>query len=359
MDDISFNSTLLELTPHEEVTYAFIKTIQNKLNDGLALRDAELHLQQTLYQRFQKQHRPYNPDELILKFPRYQPHEITTEKFQQHVTSNVFPPFIISGFLNETKAVREWSLDYLKENCPNVKVSYSITDADDNASDIQFDTIANTLDVMQSLTAGSFAYIHNTSQLFKEHPELLNDLNLDRLKKLYQPLAKCIVTHLFLSNSPSHIPMHAANEVNSFLMIKGKKQWTLIDPRYSCALNGILLNNARNAYMGDDEVGLYNLIPKYVDTVESGDMLVFGPWWWHQVTNITPLTIAVATRWSAVKHHVFTRGNSTYQNIQHSNKEFQKLAAEVIESLINDEIVGDDILHDQYGLSHRSKRDKK
>lgn len=358
-DDLAFNASLLQLKPHEEVEYAFIKTIQNKLNDALALHQQELQLQQRLLQRFKDQHRKYKPQDLILKFPRYQPDELSPQQFKALICDEIFTPFIISGFLNDTAAVRQWSLDYLTTTCPNVKVSYSITDANDHSSGIQFDTIKNTLAIMQSQPKGNFAYIHNTSQLFKEHPELLQDLNLDKLKSLYAPLAKCIVTHLFLSNSPSHIPIHAANEVNSFLMITGKKEWTLIDPRYSCAMNGVLINNARNAYTGDDEVGLYNLIPKYIDTVNAGDMLVFGPWWWHTVTNITPLTIAVATRWSAVKHGVFTRGNSTYQNIQHSNKDFQKLAAHVIESLIDNEIVGDDILHDQYGLSYRPKKDKK
>ena len=358
-DDLAFNASLLELQPHEEVEYAFIKTIQNKRNDMMALHEQEQQLQQRLLQRFNDQHRDYAPQDLILKFPRYQPDELSPEKFQALIGDNVFTPFIISGFLNDTVAVREWSLDYLMTTCPDVNVSYSITDANKRSSDIKFDTIKNTLAVMKSLPKDNFAYIHNTSQLFKEHPELHDDLNLDKLKSLYAPIAKCIVTHLFLSNSPSHIPMHAANEVNSFLMISGKKEWTLIDPRYSCAMNGVLINNARNAYIGDDELGLYDLIPKYIDTVEAGDMLVFGPWWWHTVTNITPLTIAVATRWSAVKHGVFTRGNSTYQNIQHSNKDFQKLAADVIESLIDDDIVGDDILHDQYGLSYNPKKDKK
>lgn len=358
-DDLAFNASLLQLQPHEEVEYAFIKTIQNKLNDATALQEQERQLQQRLLQRFKDQHRNYNPQDLTLTFPRFQPDELTPEQFQERVTSDVFTPFIISGFLNDTKAVQQWSLDYLTTHCPDVNVSYSITDADERSSGIIFDTIKNTLAVMKAQPEGSFAYIHNTSQLFKEHPELLDDLQLDRLRQLYAPLAKCIVTHLFLSNSPSHIPIHAANEVNSFLMINGRKQWTLIDPRYSCAMNGVLINNARNAYVGEDELGLYDLIPKYIDTVEAGDMLVFGPWWWHTVTNLTPLTIAVATRWSAVKHGVFTRGNSTYQNIQHSNKDFQKLAAEVIESLIDDEIVGDDILHDQYGLSYNPKKDNK
>ncbi len=244
------------------------------------------------------------------------------------------------------------------------QVSYSIVKPNELATPITSTTL---IDVINK----PYNYIHNTSQIFKEHPQLLEELDLDRLKNLFKPLAFCAVPHLFLGNTQLGIPLvlHAANETNGFMMIEGKKRWTLIDPKYSFALRAQLSYSARNAYTDiqhdpydfnffEKNHPLFNRIPKYVSTIEAGDLLVLGPWWWHMVDNITATTIAVATRWVPRKRHVFAVGNPTFHKIQRSNKQFQAYSKKFMKAVLSGEIIGDDVLNDEFQIYHKQEKRK-
>ena len=102
--------------------------------------------------------------------------------------------------------------------------------------------------------------------------------------------------------------MHCAGNGNFFCMIKGKKQWTFIDPQYSYLLKGRVAQTGIHAQtlcdMPDTKISEYPKIlkhlPRYETILEPGDLLWNAPWWWHRIKNINidedEYNIAIAIR---------------------------------------------------------------
>lgn len=353
---------MITLSPEEESLWASIKTQQNELQDNTFMNEIERELYQQKLKQFEREHQNFNPKDMIGEVPTLD--HIDKELFQKKISQEVFEPFIIKDFLNETKALQTWTVDYLTDIAGLTQVSYSIAKPGTDTTPITSTTLIDAIKKQHN-------YIHNTSQIFKEHPRLLEELDLNRLKDFFHPLAFCAVPHLFLGNTQPGIPLvlHAANETNGFMMIEGKKRWTLIDPKYSFALRAQLSHSARNAYTDiqhdacdfnyfEKDHPLFNRTPKYISTIEAGDLLVFGPWWWHMVDNLTTTTIAVATRWVPRKRNLCAVGNPIFHEIQKNNKEFQAYSKKFIKAILDNEIIGDDILNEEFQLYHQQKKKK-
>lgn len=349
--------TNLTLNPEEEINWAFAKMMQNQFQNWDFMRNFEEELYQQKLDEFNKNHKSFDPQTLISDIPTFHAQDIDKIAFQKLVTQDVFTPFIIKNFLKQTIAYKNWSANYLADIAGDTQISYSVINADNETQQMTHSNLKEAL----AIGNGSTCYIHNTSQVFKEHPRLLNELNFERLKDFFNPLAICAVPHLFLGHTRQGIPipMHAANDLNAFMMIDGRKRWTLIDPKYSYALRSQLMNSTLNAITEikhdprdfdyfENHHPLFNRIPKLTSTLEAGDLLVLGSWWWHMIENLTPQTIAVASRWTPRKRNTFSRGNIAFHDIQRSNKYFQEYSKHYMQAILKGEIVGDDVVNEQF-----------
>ena len=362
-DHIQHNLSLLRLDPEDEVTCAMMYTLRNQYECIDLMRDFEKRLYQKMLDRYNDNCIDFNPEDYQYEIPTFDFAEVSTAAFQQMICQFVMPMFVVRGFVKNSDAVGKWTLDYFEKMYPDAEVACLIEHQDGSLEDFMGERLA---DVIAKMRPGNKEkhYVHNTSQIFKDCPELLTDIEYAKLKTYYSPVAVNAIVQLFMGGSDTGVRMHCANEFNSFLMIDGNKHWTFVPPEYTYALRPTLSSNGLNALCSivdhqqsfdafEKTNPLYNRLPKYSLLLEPGDMLVFSPWWWHAVSNTSPESIAVATRWSTIKAGNFPRGNITFGNIQKSNPYFNAYSKKYMASIINEEIIGDkDLLRDTFGRYH-------
>lgn len=110
---------------------------------------------------------------------------------------------------------------------------------------------------------------------------------------------------IFVGREGTGSPFHHAPVHNMFYMIDGVKEWWFIDPYDTfLAYPMIILGRAAAAllcaYPNDYNKAafpLFQFCPVYTAKVYPGDVMYNSPWWWHGIKNVTPTTVAVASRW--------------------------------------------------------------
>lgn len=330
------------------------------------MQSFENKLYTKMLEKHHAQAKNYKPEDNIFPLCSIDASELNAETFKQMICQDVMQPVIVKGFFNDAKAIKEWNIEALRDRYPDTEVSYCVTYPDGSLVDAEHGPLKEVAERILN-PSNENVYIHNTAEIFKQHRELLDELNYKKLKIYYNPIAVNAIIQLFMGGPKTGVMLHCANEFNSFIMVEGQKEWTFIPPDFSYALNAILNINMQNAVTPienhkqdfkyfEEHFPLYNRIPKYVGNIEAGDMLVFAPWWWHAVSNTTDTSIAVATRWTTLKRNTFPRGNIIFQNIQRSNKEFQEYSKIFIKNILNKDIIGDkEIQRNTLGKYKREK----
>lgn len=245
--------------------------------------------------------------------------ELTKEKFIK-MTEGFTQPFVVKGFLKDSRAVNEWNLEFFSDKYGDTKLP-TILNADIkthekyiNNKDAEKYNYVTMKEFVDSIKNGEKMYINNVSRIFGYHPELLDYLELEKIEKYTGEDIKneVHITNLFIGGKGTGTSLHCSVTGNFFYNIKGNKLWYLIDPKYTRYLRPILSRTGLFAVSKLDvcnaKVGDYALnIPRYEVVLEEGDMLFNPPFYWHAITNKTDYTIACANRftnyWSAFKNN--------------------------------------------------------
>jgi hypothetical protein len=215
-------------------------------------------------------------------------------------------PVVIRGLGKGTVAARTWSPDYFAEkygrtlvevrDSPRERVG---TNADYNAADFVSMPLGEYIRGMR--TGASQVYLGAMSEIFGQHPELMDDLEIDALSELLG--VKVIRPEIFMGLSRNHTPWHCAGIDNYFLQVSGEKEWHFIDPAYTAGLYlkaSAMVFGApglfSNVVPGDDRLfPLFKRTPQYVARLVPGDFLYNPAYGWHEVANIGE-TIGCALR---------------------------------------------------------------
>jgi len=175
-------------------------------------------------------------------------------------------------------------------------------------------------------------YFDNNADVFEAKSFLEDELQIYRFGEYMtgvksekgQRPSSYVFSQMFMSvfNTTGAL-MHCANYNNLFYMVHGKKKWTFVDP-----VNSFLIYPMFNPMMKDSksfltwhvlhannsaeiinkQFPLYRYCPKYIYTLEKGDILLNPPWNWHQVENVEVESIGVASRWFMVSNYPWTNG---------------------------------------------------
>lgn len=147
-------------------------------------------------------------------------------------------------------------------------------------------------------------YVNNVARLCLEHPELRDEMRLDRLEP-YMRSTDPVLQVFIGAKKGTGSPFHAVNHVNIFHMIEGRKKWWFIDPNHFLFIYPYLLSH--NTYhlaatpipsqIADGDFPLFRYCPRQVVTLEPGDLLLNPAWCFHAVENLDDHTIGAATRW--------------------------------------------------------------
>lgn len=224
------------------------------------------------------------------------------------LTCNKTKPLVIKGLIKDTKASKEWNPSYFQDNYGDIEVITLDNKKTGTSAYTSFaiplgqehNNIYDILESMKNPEDTSCTYINNVTSIFGECPELLCDLELDKLQAIDDQinLDTVLKVNLFMGPECSGSSLHCAVGGNFFFNIYGHKRWTLIDPKYTPYLSSTPAHNFSFVISGEDTDNpsdLLKKIPKYEIILEPGDILFNPPWWWHSVYN-EDFTIACAVR---------------------------------------------------------------
>ena len=250
-------------------------------------------------------------DETVFTIPNFDYNEITPEKFFNDYVK-LGRPAIIHNV--PTPAMKYWDADYISKRVGNYSTDMRC------GPKILTKTVDEYLHSKSDPNA-TVCYLDNNANIFQDNPDLEADLEIERfstyaMNKATPPGQKpggYFYSQMFLSIFPaSGVTYHCANYGNLFFMVKGRKKWTFVDSAHSFFLyptfptvmrNSIsritwhTLHNEKGTEALNKHFPLFRYAPKYVYTLQPGDMLYNPAWNWHLVENLDDESIGVASRW--------------------------------------------------------------
>jgi hypothetical protein len=157
------------------------------------------------------------------------------------------------------------------------------------------------------LASDENTYIHTNESLWYGDPTLEASLPFGPFGKILK--RNLMTAHLFVGKKKTSItPFHCANNYNVFFQLKGRKQWTFVNPEYTYLMYP-LVSRFRAYYAAgvpsvegcdNERFPLFQYCPKYRAELEEGDLLINPPLWWHSVQALTDETLSVASRWGSM-----------------------------------------------------------
>lgn len=234
-----------------------------------------------------------------LPVPRVHFSDLTSERFGRIYRNS---PVIIEGAIENTQAVRNWSLDDFKTRFGSTRVPCA-KQYDTKSTPCEDVPLADLIDGIRNQPE-SPTYLMASSTLFQEHPELLKELDVFSFEKIFGK--KVIRAEVFLGAAKNGSPYHCASSGNLFCNVHGEKDWLLVAPQHSLWMYPQIGKNRLAVYVNspvlsdrEDEIAekypLYRYVPKLQARLKPGDVLYVPPWWWHEVTNRSE-TIGVPLR---------------------------------------------------------------
>lgn len=235
-----------------------------------------------------------------MDLPEIDAKDVTASRFLE-LSQNFSHPMVIRGFLRDAASTTKWSDEYFIKVCEGDQYPTRV-DTDDGADAETLVTMKDILDRIKD--SNSSPYRTNLTRILSDHPVLIKDLELDRLLSLTgNQEDDCFqMVNLFFGGKGSVTPFHCAFAGNFFNNILGKKEWLIIDPKYTNDLMPI----PAHPFMFSDVVFHANdshgtstdpVLPYFRIVLEPGDLLYNAPWWWHRVGNLTDLTMGCAVRY--------------------------------------------------------------
>lgn len=244
---------------------------------------------------------------------------LTKDKFIK-LTNNFTTPLVVKGFLKDSKAYKKWDLDFFSSKYGDVKLPVIMNGGTENhqkyikSGKTEKYSYISMQEFIESIMNGKKLYINNVSRIFGFHPELLDDLNLEKIEQYTGEDVKndVHITNLFFGGKGTGTSLHCSYTGNFFYNIRGNKKWYLIDPKHSKYLKPLL---SRTGLFAVSQLDICNAkkedytlnIPRMEVILDEGDLLFNPPWYWHAISNLSDYTIACANRftnfWSAFKNN--------------------------------------------------------
>lgn len=218
-------------------------------------------------------------------------------------------PVVLRGFARQTAA--RWSEQMLRARVggATVTVMNMKEDAERNGWDVGNEHVKLTVAELLDRIPEERLYLNNSTELFVDHPDLMAELQLDRLSRFTTPDGtwdELLTTNFFIGGRKVRSAIHTAYGGNFFMNLVGRKRWRFIDPRYSPWLHPVparpfdYATSAHGSLYSDEQDGIDDSIffrlPREEVLLEPGDVLYSAPWWWHEVDNQSDLNVACAVR---------------------------------------------------------------
>lgn len=243
------------------------------------------------------------------------------------LSDNYRRPVLIRGLMRDSLAVKKWDIRYLRDVIGGFKINTVRFGSMFKLETMAFREFIDRIEENR--------YINNNHTILANFPHLFEDFRRE-FEGFMNTLRSCNlinihIANLFIGYNGSEkrctgSNMHCGGSGNFFFMIRGRKHWTLIDPKYSCILKGRV---ARSGIHGQtlfdmpdtpisDTPRMLRCLPRYEFILEPGDVLYNPPWWWHRIRNDNGFSIGMAirnnkvTRLNLLNNLTYTLSGYTY-----------------------------------------------
>jgi hypothetical protein len=229
-------------------------------------------------------------------------------------------PVVIKNFpLNKEK----WSLEYFAKVFENYPVLVTNLTTQEHREQ-KFGEFAE---------SDENTYIHTNESLWYGDPTLEASLPFGPFGKILK--RNLMTAHLFVGKKKTSLtPFHCANNYNVFFQLKGRKQWTFVNPEYTYLMYP--LSSRFRAYYAagvpslegcdNERFPLFKYCPKYRADLEEGDLLINPPLWWHSVQALSDETLSVASRWGSMGQATLF-GTNQLADVYDTNHLFTSISA--------------------------------
>ena len=222
-------------------------------------------------------------------------------------------PVVLRGFVADTLAVKTWTEDVLRERLRGQMCSITYTDAERRKTwvDDGFATTKIPFEEFLDRVPHEDMFIGNSDELVRLCPGLVDDLELSRIYETFSApnsrFDELFTAGFFIASRRIGAEVHCAPGGNFFYNVVGRKRWTLYSPKLTVELQPLMPTRpftfALSALVGEhsreilgQDTDVLTRLPRYEVMLEPGDLLYNAPWWWHEVRNFSPLTVACAVR---------------------------------------------------------------
>lgn len=227
--------------------------------------------------------------------------ELTKEQMQdkkicKKLTKGFTKPFIVKGYFNDTKPIKDWNFKYLSDAHGDFKVACLKLDLD----------IDNPRPQGLNIPVKEFiSRILNKEKLYLTVDlDLVEELDLKQLqfKERIGNIFKFSGYHnLFLGGGSSYTPLHSELPSSCAVQVIGSKKWYLIEPKYSSSLHSVVGSNGfyyapAYCFAESNENAKIWRIPRYEVVCEPGDFLYCPSWFWHETKNIGKENLMICSR---------------------------------------------------------------
>lgn len=214
-------------------------------------------------------------------------------------------PVVVRGLFAESKAVRAWNPEYFKNvtGTSPVKALQSrpeCLEAHINAVDTRRDMphkcyeISKFGDFLDRMKEEKL-YTRQVSNIFSDHPPLMDDLELHRLHEEVYPLCKNVLATAFFGHGgdfPMKTTYHAAAADNFLIQVQGHKEWNILPPKWTPYFLTYFYDDTPavgtlfSIYKPETyEQYSYDKFPASKVVLNPGDLLFVPPWWFHQINH--------------------------------------------------------------------------
>jgi hypothetical protein len=218
-------------------------------------------------------------------------------------------PVVLKGAAANWECVRKWDLNYLSNEYGSDPVDL-LNPSGLSVSEMSDVVERSTLgDFIREIQGGGKKYLRFHPFLM-DHPELLEDLDLDWISSIQTRGVMRPEYQMFVGPAGSHTPVHCAMPCNLFVQVHGKKNWLLFEPNDFPMLNpkiaglSYYISDVDPEDVDTQRFPLFQYLNAWEVNLEPGDVFWNPPYMWHCVTNETP-SIGIGYRfnnpWLALK----------------------------------------------------------
>ena len=225
------------------------------------------------------------------------PSEITPAEFQRHAREH--GPLVIEGLALDSEACKQWTVELLPQELRRRRAAHHQSRSVDRQG---ADARAARRHPRRPRHASSTSRTPPTSST--SVPSSRRSCRSRRSGRCVGPLGKYSGSQLFLGgkNTGTRLPLrrqlqllrHGAGREG---MAVRRRALQRVDVSVHAAERAVRVFAGAAVRADAASSRSTSAIPKLRTRLKPGDVLVNPPWWWHAVKNVTPTTIAVATRW--------------------------------------------------------------